>query len=135
MAEKLLAQAKAEGLIRVILIHHPPYVGGARRTRELLDAPAFEAMLARVGADLVLHGHNHRFSLAWRPGAGRDVPIVGVPSASIGPRGHGELASWHLLRIEGTAEAPAITLERRGFDLDGTVKLQQTMPLTGGGIV
>ena len=135
MAEKLLAQAKAEGLIRVLLIHHPPYVGGARRTRELLDAPAFEAMLARVGADLVLHGHNHRFSLAWRPGAGRDVPIVGVPSASIGPRGHGELASWHLLRIEGTAEAPAITLERRCFDLDGTVKLQQSMPLTGGGIV
>ncbi|WP_332681501.1 metallophosphoesterase family protein [Bosea sp. (in: a-proteobacteria)] len=136
MAEKLLARAKAEGLIRVVLIHHPPYVGGARRTRELLDAPAFEAMLARAGADLVLHGHNHRFSLAWRPGAGKDVPIVGVPSASIGLRGgHGELASWHLLRIEGEAGAPAITLERRSFDLDGTVKLQQSVPLTGGGIV
>ena len=73
--------------------------------------------------------------LAWRPGAGRDVPIVGVPSASIGPRGHGELASWHLLRIEGTPDAPVISLERRAFDLDGTVKLQQLMPLTGGGMV
>lgn len=64
--EKLLARAKAEGLIRVVLIHHPPYVGGARRTRELLDADAFEAMLRRAGAELVLHGHNHRFSLARR---------------------------------------------------------------------
>jgi 3',5'-cyclic AMP phosphodiesterase CpdA len=135
-AERLLARAKAEGLIRVVLIHHPPYVGGARRTRELLDAPAFEAMLRRAGAELVLHGHNHRFSLAWRPGPDHDVPIVGVPSASIGPRGgHGELACWHLLRIEGSAAAPVISLERRAFDLDGTVKQLQSMPLTGGGIV
>lgn len=96
-AEKLLVGAKAEGLIRVVLIHHPPYVGGARRTRELLDADAFEAMLRRAGAELVLHGHNHRFSLAWRPGLDHDVPIVGVPSASIGLRGgHGGFACWHL---------------------------------------
>ena len=136
VTEKLLAQAKADGLIRVVLIHHPPYVGGARRTRELVDADAFEEMLRRVGAELVLHGHNHRFSLAWRPGLDHDVPIVGVPSASIGPRGgHGELACWHLLRIEGPPAAPHISLERRAFDLDGTVKQLQLMPLTGGGIV
>lgn len=129
--ERLLMRAREEGLIRVVLIHHPPYIGGARRTREMLDAAAFEAMLTRAGADLVLHGHNHRFSLAWRPGAGRDVPIVGVPSASIGPLGHGELAAWHLLRIDGDAAAPRIALERRSFDLDGTVKLQQALPLLG----
>lgn len=136
VAEKVLTQAKADGLIRVVLIHHPPYVGGARRTRELVDADAFEAMLRRTGAELVLHGHNHRFSLAWRPGLDHDVPIVGVPSASIGPRGgHAELACWHLLRIEGPAAAPHISLERRAFDLDGTVKLLQSIPLTGGGMV
>ncbi|MEN5081376.1 metallophosphoesterase [Bosea sp. TWI1241] len=132
-AAELLAQARAEGLIRVVLIHHPPYVGGARRTRELLDAEAFEAMLRTAGADLVLHGHNHRFSLAWRPGRERDVPIVGVPSASIGPRGHGELGAWHLLHIGGSAQAPEVALERRAFDLDGTVRLQQMVSLGGGG--
>lgn len=129
---KLLARAREEELIRVVLIHHPPYSGGARRTREMLDASAFEAMLAREGADLVLHGHNHRFSLAWRPGAGRDVPIIGVPSASVGPLGHGELAAWHLLRIDGDAKSPRIALERRCFDLDGLVKLEQVIPLLGG---
>ncbi len=85
--EALLERARDEGLIRVVLIHHPPYVGGARRGRELSDAAAFEAMLKRKGADLVLHGHNHSFSLAWRPGPGHDVPIVGVPSHRLGPRG------------------------------------------------
>lgn len=131
-AEALLERARAEGLIRVVLIHHPPYLGGARRSRELVDAQAFEAMLARAGADLVLHGHNHTFSLAWRPGKGRDVPIVGVPSASIGPRGHGEMATWHLFRIEGDAEAPRISVEQRGFEPDGTVMLRQEIVLTRG---
>ena len=129
-AEMLLERARAEGLIRVVLIHHPPYTGGARRSRELVDAEAFEAMLARTGADLVLHGHNHTFSLAWRPGKGRDVPIVGVPSASIGPLGHGEMATWHLFRIEGDAQAPRISVEQRGFEPDGTVMLRQEIVLT-----
>ncbi len=129
-AEALLDRAKQEGLIRVVLIHHPPYVGGARRSRELVDAQAFEALLARKGADLVLHGHNHSFSLAWRPGADRDVPIIGVPSASIGPRGHGEMASWHLFKIEGDAAAPRISVEQRSFEADGTVMLRQEIVLT-----
>jgi hypothetical protein len=33
--------------------------GGAAPGRNLTDAPRFEAMLARVGAELVIHGHNH----------------------------------------------------------------------------
>ncbi len=131
-AEMLLERARSEGLIRVVLIHHPPYVGGARRSRELVDAEAFEALLARTGADLVLHGHNHKFSLAWRPGQGRDVPIVGVSSASIGPLGHGEMATWHLFKIEGDAAAPQISVEQRGFEPDGTVMLRQEIVLTKG---
>lgn len=127
----LLDRARDEGLIRVILIHHPPYVGGARRSRELIDAAAFEAMLKRHGADLVLHGHNHTFSLAWRAGPQRDFPIVGVPSASIGPRGHGDLGTWHLFRIDGDAGSHRIVLEQRGFELDGTVILRQAIDLSG----
>jgi 3',5'-cyclic AMP phosphodiesterase CpdA len=127
--EALLDRAKAEGLIRVVLIHHPPYVGGAKRGRELVDAEAFEAMLKRKGADLVMHGHNHKFSLAWRPGPDHDVPIVGVPSASIGPLGHGEMATWHLFKIEGDASAPMISVEQRCFEPDGTVILRQEIAL------
>lgn len=127
----LLDRAKAENLIRVVLIHHPPYVGGARRSRELVDAERFEAMLRLKGADLVLHGHNHTFSLAWRPGPERDFPIVGVPSASIGPLGHGELATWHLFRIAGDGKAPRITLDQRGCDFAGLVVRRQEIVLMG----
>ncbi len=127
--EALLGRARDEGLIRVVLIHHPPYLGGARRSRELVDAAAFEALLRRSGADLVLHGHNHKFSLAWRPGPDRDIPIVGVPSASIGPLGHGEMATWHLFKIDGNGAAPSISVEQRGFEPDGTVIMRQQISL------
>ncbi|MGL4974774.1 MAG: metallophosphoesterase family protein [Bosea sp. (in: a-proteobacteria)] len=125
-AETLLAQAKANGLTRVILIHHPPHLGGAKRGRELTDARAFEAMLGRVGAELVLHGHNHRASLNWREGPEARTPILGVPSASVGPSiqgaaGHADSAAWTLLRIAGEGAAARITAERRGLLPDGTI--------------
>jgi 3',5'-cyclic AMP phosphodiesterase CpdA len=120
-AEALLHYARGCGLARVILIHHPPHLGGAKRGRELLDAAAFEAMLARAGADLVLHGHNHTTSLAWRPGPDSPVPIIGVPSASMSPKSHHENAGWHLIRIKATEGKPKITVMRRGLLADGTV--------------
>ncbi len=52
----LLRQLKAEGLFRVVLIHHPP-VGERHSHRDLRDAPAVRAAaLAEAGAELVLHG-------------------------------------------------------------------------------
>ncbi len=127
-AEALLNRARDEDLIRVVLIHHRLMSARAALAR-VGRRRAFEAMLARTGADLVLHGHNHTFSLAWRKGFGRDVPIVGVPSCSIGPRGHGEMATWHLFRIEGDAKEPHISVEQRGFELDGSVIMRQQIAL------
>ena len=62
-AEKLLADLGREGLCRVVLIHHPPLTTESRFKR-LTDAAAFQAMIARVGCELVLHGHNHRSEVA-----------------------------------------------------------------------
>ncbi|WP_066924969.1 metallophosphoesterase, partial [Methylobacterium sp. CCH5-D2] len=55
---------------RVVMIHHPPHPGGASPGRELRDAAAFTAMIARAGAELILHGHNHVASLAAVAGPG-----------------------------------------------------------------
>jgi 3',5'-cyclic AMP phosphodiesterase CpdA len=52
-------------VFRLLLIHHPPLPGQAGRFRGLEDARALAAVLARHGAELVLHGHNHRNMLAW----------------------------------------------------------------------
>lgn len=125
-AEALLRYAGKRGLRRVVLIHHPPHVGGALPGRELKDAPAFQAMIAAAGADLVIHGHNHTATIAWLAGPEGDVPVVGVPSASNGPASHGEQAAWHLFDVptEGV-----ITLERRGLAEDGAIILQARLDL------
>jgi 3',5'-cyclic AMP phosphodiesterase CpdA len=127
-AEMLLHYAGKRGLKRVVLIHHPPHVGGAKRGRELKDASQFEAMLAAAGADLVIHGHNHRTSLAWLSGPQSRVPVVGVACCSMSLRGHGETAGWHLIDIPAD-EAP-ITIARRGLGPTGGIGLLDTLVLT-----
>lgn len=111
---------------RVVMIHHPPHPGGASPGRELKDAAAFAAMIGRAGADLILHGHNHLSSLAWLAGPdGRTVPVVGVPSASALPEGHGALpgrrAGYVLFEIERNGEGYSIAGRRRGLDATGRV--------------
>lgn len=113
-----LREAARLGLRRVVLIHHPPHLGGALAGRELKDAAAFEAMIEDEGADLVVHGHNHTTSLAWIAGPSAIVPVIGVASCSMGPRSHGEKAGWHLFEIP---QAGPIALERRGLGPDGGI--------------
>src|SRR6266478_2249716 len=48
-----------DGLFRVVLIHHPPLSTPRRRFKRLLDGADFRAALARHGAELVIHGHDH----------------------------------------------------------------------------
>jgi 3',5'-cyclic AMP phosphodiesterase CpdA len=111
---------------RVVMIHHPPQPGGASSGRELKDAAAFTAMIARAGAELILHGHNHTTTSALVPGPdGRFVPVIGAPSASARPDGHGGLAarraSYLLYEITRNGAGYAVTARRRGLDAGGTV--------------
>jgi 3',5'-cyclic AMP phosphodiesterase CpdA len=117
----LLDQTKAEGIVRVVFLHHPPHVGGARALRGLDDAAAFEAVVARCGAELVLHGHNHKPSVAWIAGPERPAPVVGVASASAKPGGHYPGAAYNLYEIARDGEGVAVTLRSRALDADGAV--------------
>jgi 3',5'-cyclic AMP phosphodiesterase CpdA len=111
----LLSRSAREGLVRVVMIHHPPYRGGARFGRALADADAFEAMIRRAGAELVIHGHNHRLSVVHLEGPHRKVPVVGVASASA-LRGSAEhRAGYNIFEIEGTAKDPRIRAHMRGL--------------------
>ena len=111
---------------RVVMIHHPPQPGGAAAGRELKDAAAFTAMIARAGAELILHGHNHVLSSAVIPGPdGRSVPVVGVPSASARPDGHGAIASrrasYLLYEVTPSGAAFTVSARRRGLDAAGVL--------------
>jgi 3',5'-cyclic AMP phosphodiesterase CpdA len=114
-AAELLERTGRDGLIRVVLIHHPPHRNGAKFARGLADAAQFEAMIRRQGAELVLHGHNHRLSVTHIPGPGRQVPVIGVAAASATQGTHDHRASYNLFRIEGSQKTPRISGHMRGL--------------------
>jgi 3',5'-cyclic AMP phosphodiesterase CpdA len=100
----VLDRLRQASLFRLVLIHHPPLPGQAPGARALRDAAALERVLARHGAELVIHGHNHINMLAWGEGASGRFPVVGAPSASLGRLHKREpLARYNLYRISGPA--------------------------------
>jgi 3',5'-cyclic AMP phosphodiesterase CpdA len=114
-AAKLLAEAGRAGHVRVVLIHHPPYRGGAGFGRALTDAEDFEAVVRRVGAELILHGHNHRLMSNRMDGPGGPVPVIGVASASAVRGTPSHRAGYHIFEIGGTAKEPHIKGRVRGL--------------------
>ena len=123
VGEEQLARLDAElealgaaGLCRIVLIHHPPVAGLTSRRRSLLDAPALGAVLRRRGAELVLHGHLHRTTLASVPGPDRPIPVIGVPSASHGGPSAKRCAAYHLYDITRAGAGFAIRRRVRAWD-------------------
>jgi 3',5'-cyclic AMP phosphodiesterase CpdA len=81
--EALLVAPEIEGRFRVLVLHHPPVLHRPPENRNLQDRSKLVEVLARTGAELVLHGHDHRDEFAELTGPdGRRIPVVGVGSAS-----------------------------------------------------
>lgn len=80
--EKILIDVGQMDLFRVVLIHHPPVPGVVSWRKRLLDADAFRAIIQDHGADLILHGHAHRYSHGHLNTGDRQVPVIGISSAS-----------------------------------------------------
>jgi len=81
--ESVLARVEVARCVRVVLVHHPPVLHKGGEHRNLRDRAALTAVLARAGADLVLHGHDHRDESAVLDGPwGRGIAVIGAGSAS-----------------------------------------------------
>jgi 3',5'-cyclic AMP phosphodiesterase CpdA len=79
----MLASPDLRDRLRVVLIHHPPVRQKGGEDRNLKDRDSFGALLGRVGADLVLHGHDHVDEKTVLSGPGSaPIPIIGAGSAS-----------------------------------------------------
>lgn len=119
---EMLGRLGAAGLFRLVLIHHPPEAGVVSRRRELRDGAAVREVLARVGAELVLHGHTHRTRLGSVPGPSRPIPVVGARSASdVGIRPE-KRAQYHVYEVAAAGAGRfRIRMRVRGYD-----------PATGG---
>lgn len=115
--ESILRKLGDEGVCRVVLIHHPPVRAGQSRRRQLDDAGALRALLARTGAELVLHGHTHRSHFDALPGPHAPIPVVGVPSSSSVGAKEARRARYHVYRIEHAGPRRfSVSYEVRGFD-------------------
>lgn len=98
-ATKILTALGAKDYFRVVLIHHPPLSGQNAWRKALSDAEACENMLITAGADLVLHGHNHRDMYQRIETSTGPACVIGVPSASMSHTVHKPAARYNLYQI------------------------------------
>lgn len=135
--ENLLAQLKAQGLCRVITLHHPPADGVVSARKALWDRADFRTVLARRGAELVLHGHSRDSRFDPLPGPAGLILNLGLPSVSAVPNPKDEGARWQLLEFSGEPASwklrvtvRALNAARDGFERVGGYSLRLN---TGGG--
>jgi 3',5'-cyclic AMP phosphodiesterase CpdA len=96
----ILAELRNRGYYRVVLIHHPPLPGQAPPRKSLVDAKELKAVIEAEGAELILHGHNHRptrVDLTTRFGPCR---IFGASSGSAKATQEFPAAAWLLFQIQ-----------------------------------
>ncbi|MEA2093819.1 MAG: metallophosphoesterase, partial [Pseudomonadota bacterium] len=97
--EELLAQTGRQGLFRVVLLHHPPVPGEEKWRKRLTDAAEVCKVIARRGAELVLHGHRHRAVQSRIEIPGTHVPVFGIPSASSIGYKPGRIAQYYVYTV------------------------------------
>ncbi len=114
---ELLGDCQRQGYFRVVLVHHPPRSEPSDRFKRLADGAALCDTLARHGAELVIHGHDHRHAVTKI--AGTSISVIGVPSASETPPGEHDAAGYNLFRVDGAAGSWRCELVMRGLPRDG----------------
>ena len=116
----LLRETGARDLARVVLIHHPPIAGAAPALRGLADADAFGRIVRELGAEAILHGHNHERTVRSLPSlaartVGGAVPVLGAPSAAAMARNPRRQAAYHLVRLERDGDRWRVSVRVRGI--------------------
>ena len=114
---------KTRGLFRIVMIHHPPLSPAKRYLRRLTDAAGLRRVLAEHGAELLVHGHDHRRALVWLDGPDRSkIPAAGVPSVSArAPHGDEDGAGYTIFRIDGGKGAWRCEMIARQRGEDGAI--------------
>jgi 3',5'-cyclic AMP phosphodiesterase CpdA len=112
--DRQLAQLSAEDAFRVLLVHHPMHSDS--RIKRLTDSKALRAVLKARGVDLILHGHDHIHSTMWIEGADKQIPAIGVPSASALAHKHYPAAAYNLFTVERDGNKWRCVQTVRGID-------------------
>lgn len=113
--EALLQQTGDKGLLRVILIHHPPVPGSIKWRKRLTDSHKLAEVVARHGAELILHGHAHAPTLSMLRTPSGHVPVVGAASGSELNPVSGRCAKYNIYHISHEDSVWSIKMSVRGY--------------------
>lgn len=109
--DALLEATGRAGYLRIVLIHHAPLPGLDPWRKRLVDARGLADVLARRGAELVLHGHGHALRIHRARSGDGELPVLQAPSASATTRHGDHRAAWLDCRV--TREASGARIEVR----------------------
>jgi 3',5'-cyclic AMP phosphodiesterase CpdA len=132
---RVLVDPRLAGKTRVVAIHHPPAGERAQsRIRGLRDHAAFAAVIAETGADLIVHGHEHRDMTGSLAGPGGPVPVRGVASGTYFHNKPDRTARYRIFEIAGGAvaadHARVWDRGRRAFVAEATPSSNEDQNLT-----
>lgn len=97
---RVLGDPRLRDKVRVVAIHHPPAGKRARSViRGLKDHEAFARVIAEAGAELVLHGHEHRDLRELLPTPKGDIEVLGVPSGTYEANHPDRTARYRIIEI------------------------------------
>ncbi len=114
---RLAGASLARPLFRLVAIHHPcAGVRAKSRIRGLRDHAAFAEVIGRVGAELIVHGHEHRDMKESLDGpGGTTVPVLGVVSGTYFHDKPEKTARYRIFEIE---HGSLVTTHQRLWDRD-----------------
>jgi 3',5'-cyclic AMP phosphodiesterase CpdA len=113
--DTILERLGDEGLVRIVLIHHPVIEGHSKPRHDLVDLRGFARVIRRRGADLVLHGHEHALLEGALSGPGeRSVPVHGIASGTSRSSRPGHEAAYSIYRVEDGRIAREVRIWRGG---------------------
>jgi 3',5'-cyclic AMP phosphodiesterase CpdA len=118
---RVLLDPRLAGKARVVAIHHPPAGRRAENPiRGLRDHAGFAAVIAEAGADLIVHGHEHRDMTEALPGPSGPVPVRGIASGTYFHNKPERVARYRIYELGGGGDPIAETVrvwdrDRRAF--------------------
>lgn len=103
------------GKFRLVAIHHPPYRGRGSAMRQLEDRDGLANVLSRVGAELVIHGHEHRNLRRQLSGPTGPIKVVGAPSTTYSDPRPDRRARYlvYTVTVTGNGKAAEVEIEER----------------------
>ena len=113
---EVLPILKARGFCRVVMMHHAPIPGITSDRRALRDAEAVKEVLTQNGAELVLHGHNHKRSHHTLENKSGRVAVIGAPSVSLNSTIGHHKGGWSLFTIDRAEGKWTISVTERSWD-------------------